>query len=87
MTKGVFDMTIRQLRPTAKVTTQTTTGTVLGFVTWLLVTAYWHKGLPADLSTALPVIIGVVSGFVGGWLKREHIVIPPIPLGRSDQAR
>jgi peptidoglycan hydrolase-like protein with peptidoglycan-binding domain len=68
------------LKPTAKVTAQTTVGSITGLITWLLVTTYFKSGLPVELAAALPGIIVVVWGFIAGWLKKENIVIPPLPL-------
>lgn len=71
--------TLGDLKPVPKVAAQTTQGTMTGLVTWLLVTGFWKNGLPPDVATALPAVVGIVWGFVAGWMKKENIVIPPLP--------
>jgi Na+/proline symporter len=69
------------MKPTAKVAAQTTSGSVTGLITWLLVTTYFKSGLPVGVEAALPGIVAIVWGFGAGWLKKENIVIPPLPMG------
>lgn len=62
-------------KPTPKVAAQTTQGSVVAVITYLIITAYGSH-LSPDVIAALPAVIGIAWGFAAGWLRKENISVP-----------
>ena len=61
-------------------------GAAVGLATWALTTFIpaWHSGLPDQLATALPFVIGVLGYAAGGYLARHRATALEIQKSLND---
>jgi hypothetical protein len=70
----------------AKVGNGTAVGTAVGLVTWALTTFIpaWHTGIPVQLANVLPLVIGVIGYFVGGYLSTHQATVTEVETAISN---